>query len=111
MLKDYFNSNLSPENQARIADFLRRFVLDWTVFPSYGQARSYRATQDYKDVNGRYHFSIVLYDGFYYLMQKKQLRRFKYLLHACERDDAWEKRLSAAGALLDADVSVKNIKE
>ena len=82
MLKDYFNSNLSPEYQARIADFLFQFP-SWTVFPSYGQARSYRATQDYKHEDGRYSFSIVKYDGFYYLMDKEQLHRFKLLLRSC----------------------------
>ena len=105
MLKDYFNPNLSPENQCRISESLRRFVLDFTVFSSYSQARYFRSTQDYKDDNGRYHFFIVKYDGFYYLMNKDQRQRFKSLLHSVERDDAWDKRLAKVNAVLDADVS------
>ena len=87
MLKEYFNPNLSGENQTRISDFLFRFS-SWTVFPSYGQARAYRATQDYKHEDGRYSFSIVKYDGFYYLMDRDQRHRFMLLLHASEREDA-----------------------
>lgn len=82
MLKDYFDSNLSPKYQSRIASALADFPT-WSVFVSYGQARSYRASQDYKDENGRYQLSIVLYNGFYYLMTKEQLHRFKHILRYC----------------------------
>lgn len=82
MLKDYFNPNLAPKYQSRIAELLASFP-SWSVFGTYGQARAYRASQDYKDENGRYHLSIVLYDGFYYLMSKEQFHWFKLLLHSC----------------------------
>ena len=101
MLKDYFNPNLSPENQCRISESLRRFVLDWTVFPSYGQARYWRSVQCCKGENGRYSTSIVKYDGFYYLMEKDQRQRFLFLLHSVERDDAWDKRLAKVNSDLD----------
>ena len=109
MLKDYYNPNLSPENQCRISESLFAFP-DWTVFSSYGQARSWRSTQDYKDENGRYHISIVKYDDFYYLMDKDQLQRFKALIRSVERDDAWDKRLVKVNAELVAQLA-KKIKE
>lgn len=91
MLKDYFNPNFSVKNNTRISDFLdQEFSSYFDVFPSYSQARSVRANQDYRGENGRYHFSIVLYDGFYYLMDKEQLHRFKLLLHSISRDESKE---------------------
>ena len=81
MVKDYYNPDLSPKYQTRIAEALASFP-SWSVFGSYAQARSYRASQDSKDENGRYHLSIVLYDGIYYLMTKEQRHRFKLLLHS-----------------------------
>lgn len=81
MLKDYYNPNLSPNSQSRIAEELAS-IPSWSVFSTYGQARSYRASHDYKDENGRYHLSIVLYDGFYYMMTKYQLHSFKLLLRS-----------------------------
>lgn len=91
MLKDYFNPNFSVENNTRIFNFLdEQFSSCLDVFPSYGQARSVRANRDYKDENGRYHLSIVLYDGFYYLMDKKQLHLFKLLLRSISRDESKE---------------------
>ena len=89
MLKDYYNPNLLPVYQARISEVLAAFP-SWTVFGTYGQARAYRASQDYKDENGRYHFSIVLYDGFYYLMTKEQLHRFKLFLRSCSLNNSAE---------------------
>lgn len=82
MLKDYYNPNLLPVYHHHIAEALAAFPT-WSVFGTYAQARSYRASQDYKDENGRYHLSIVLYDGFYYLMTKEQLHRFKLFLRSC----------------------------
>lgn len=111
MLKDYFNSNLTPENQARIAESLRHFYMDWTVFPSYGKARSFRSLYDYKDDNGRYHHSIVKYDGFYYLMDKDQRQRFMLLLHSVERDDAWDKRLAKVNSVLDSELAKSVLKK
>lgn len=85
MLKDYYDSNLAPKYQARIAEALASFP-SWSVFGTYGQARAYRSSQDYKDENGRYHLSIVHYDGFYYIMTKEQLHWFKLLLRSCFLD-------------------------
>ena len=114
MLKDYFNPNLSAENQVRIHESLRRFVLDWTVFPSYSQARYWRSVQCCKGENGRYSTFIVKYDGFYYLMEKDQRQRFMLLLHSVERDDSWDKRLANVNAVLDAELAksfINNKKE
>lgn len=101
MLKDYFNPSFSQKNNAVIRKALDQFP-SWTVFPSYGQARSYRAANDYKGENGRYTFSIVLYDGFYYLMDKEQFHRFKLLLHSVSRDDSMDKGIAKINAELDA---------
>ena len=90
MLKDYYNPNLLPVYQSRIAEALAAFP-SWSVFGTYGQARAYRASQDYKDENGRYHLSIVLYDGFYYLMTKEQFHRFKLFLRSCSLNNSVEK--------------------
>jgi hypothetical protein len=110
MLKDYFNPSFSPKNNARIRKSLDQFP-SWTVFPSYGQARSYRAANDYKGENGRYSFSIVLYDGFYYLMNKDQLHRFKLFLHAVARDDSMDKGIAKINAELDAQLAALKNKE
>lgn len=100
MLKDYFNSNLSPMYQSRIADALAAFP-SWSVFGTYAQARSYRASQDYKDENGRYHLSIVLYDGFYYLMTKEQLHRFKLFLRSCSLNNSMDYHMSELANLFN----------
>lgn len=104
MLKDYFNPSFSQENNARIRKSLDQFP-SWTVFPSYCQARSYRAANDFKGENGRYTFSIVLYDGFYYLMDKDHLHCFKLLLHSVARDDSMDKGIAKINTELD---SLKN---
>ena len=101
MLKDYYNPNLSPKYQSRIARALALFP-SWTVFASYAQARSYRASQDYKDENGRYHLSIVLYDGFYYLMTKEQLHRLKLFLHSCSLDNSMDHHISELDKLFNS---------
>ena len=93
MLKDYYNPNLSPKYQSRIARALALFP-SWSVFSSYAQARSYRASQDYKDENGRYHLYIVLYDGFYYLMTKEQRYRFKLLLRTFSLNTSMDYHIS-----------------
>ena len=93
MLKDYFNPNLAPKYQSRIADALAAFP-SWTIFSSYAQARSYRATHSFKKGdNGRYFFSIVLYDGFFYLMTSEQFHRFKLFLHSCSLDNSIDNHL------------------
>ena len=100
MLKDYYNPNLLPVYQSRIAEALAAFP-SWSVFGTYGQARAYRASQDYKDDNGRYHFSIVLYDGFYYLMTKEQLHRFKLFLCSCSLKNSMDSHISALDKLFN----------
>ncbi|MEE1194812.1 MAG: hypothetical protein U0K79_08455 [Phascolarctobacterium sp.] len=100
MLKDYYNPNLSPKYQSRIAESLSSFP-SWTVFGSYAQARSYRASHDYKEENGRYRLSIVLYDGFYYLMTKEQLYRFKLLLHSFSLNNSMDYHISAFNNLFN----------
>ena len=81
MLKDYYNPDLSPKDHVRIYEALASFP-SRSVFCSYAQARSYRASLNCKDENGRYQLFIVLYDGLYYLMTKEQRHRFKLLLHS-----------------------------
>lgn len=93
MLKDYYNPSLLPIYHVRIAEALAAFP-SWSVFGTYGQARAYRSSQDHKDENGRYHLSIVLYDGFYYLMTKEQLHRFKLLLHSCFLNNSMDYHIS-----------------
>ena len=93
MLKDYFNPNLSSKHKSRIYEALASLP-SWNIFISYSQARAYRASHDHKDENGRYHFSIVLYDGFYYLMTKEQLYRFKLFLHSCSLDNSMAYHIS-----------------
>ena len=102
MLKDYFNPNLSPKYQSRIAESLASFP-SWTVFGSYAQARSYRASQDFKDENGRYHLYIVLYDGFYYLMTKEQRYRFKLLLRTFSLNTSMDYHISAFNNLFNSE--------
>ena len=102
MLKDYYNPNLSSKYQSRIADALAAFP-SWSVFGSYAQARSYRATQDSKDENGRYRLSIVLYDGFYYLMTKEQLHRFKLFLRSCSLNNSMDYHISELDKLFNSE--------
>ena len=103
MLKDYYNPDLLPIYQARIAEALAAFP-SWTVFCTYAQARSYRASQDYKDDNGRYYFSIVLYDGFYYLMTKEQLHRFKLFLRSCSLNNSMDYHISELDKLFNSEM-------
>ena len=99
MLKDYFNPNLAPKYQSRIAEALAAFP-SWTVFGSYSQARAYRASHSPKDENGRYCLSIVLYDGFYYLMTKEQRYRFKLLIYSCPLHNSMDYHISELERLL-----------
>lgn len=107
MLKDYFDSTLSPYSQDRIMKVLQA-VDSWCVFPSYGQARAYRAANCAKDENGRYDYSILLYDGFYYVLSHKcrrlilnhivQVRRDEdYDLHCAAFDDIATRELARDG--------------
>ncbi len=100
MLKDYYNPDLLPIYHVRIAEALAAFP-SWTIFSSYAQARAYRASQDYKDENGRYHFSIVLYDGFYYLMTKEQFHRFKLFLRSCFLNNSMDYHISELDKLFN----------
>ena len=102
MLKDYYNPNLLPIYHVRIAEALAAFP-SWSVFGSYAQARAYRASQDYKGENGRYHFSIVLYDGFYYLMTKEQLHCFKLFLRSCSQNNTLDHCISELDKLLNSE--------
>ena len=102
MLKDYFNPNLAPNYQTRIAEALASFP-SWSVFGTYAQARAYRSSQDYKDENGRYHFSIVLYDGFYYLMTKEQLHCFKLFLRSCSFNNSMDYHISELNKLFNSE--------
>lgn len=102
MLKDYYNPNLPFKYELRIAEALAAFP-SWTIYSSYSQARSYRATHDYKDENGRYHLSIVLYDGFYYLMTKEQLHRFKLLLRSCSLNNSMDFHITELNKLFNSE--------
>ena len=102
MLKDYYNPNLSPKFQSRIADALAAFP-SLSVFGSYAQARSYRSSLDCKDENGRYQLSIVLYHGFYYLMTKEQLHRFKLFLHSCSLNNSMDYHISELDKLFNSE--------
>ena len=102
MLKDYYNSNLSPIYQSRIAEALAAFP-SWSVFGTYGQARAYRSSKDHKDENGRYHLSIVLYDCFYYLMTKEQLHRFKLFLRSCSLNNSMDYHISELDKLFNSE--------
>ena len=101
MLKDYFNPNLSPKYQSRIAEALAAFP-SWTVFGSYGQARAHRASHYPKCENGRYPVSIVLYDGFYYLMTQEQFYRFKLFLRSCPLEHSMDYHISELETLLSS---------
>ena len=100
MLKDYYNPNLSPKYQSRIAEALAAFP-SLSVFGSYAQARSYRSSLDCKDENGRYQLSIVLYHGFYYLMTKEQLHRFKLFLRTCFLSNSMDYHISELDKLFN----------
>ena len=102
MLKDYYNPDLSPKYQSRIYEALASLP-SWDIFSSYAQARSYRASQDYKEENGRYRLSIVLYDGFYYLMTKEQLHRFKLFLHSCSLNNSMDYHISELDKLFNSE--------
>lgn len=101
MLKDYYNPNLSPKYQSRIAEALAAFPL-WAVFGSYSQARTYRASHYPKEDNGRYCLSIVLYDGFYYLMTKEQFYRFKLFLRSCSFNNSMDHHIAELETLLSS---------
>lgn len=102
MLKDYFNPNLAPKYQSRIADALAAFP-SWSVFGTYAQARAYRAKHSFKGESGRYILSIVLYDGFYYLMTMEQLHRFKLFLRSCSIDNSMDYHLAELNRLLNSE--------
>ena len=99
MLKDYCNPDLAPKYKSRIAESLAAFP-SWTVFSSYGQARAYRASHFPKGENGRYGLSIVLYDGFYYLMTEEQFYRFKLFLRSCSLNNSMNHHISELERLL-----------
>lgn len=89
MLKNYFDPTLTWQHQAEINDFLNQ-IPRYCVFSSYGQARSYRAANCFKNENGRYDFRIFLYDGFYYVASSTALSHLKWLiarLRQIESDD------------------------
>ena len=101
MLKDYYNPDLAPKYKSRISEALAAFP-SWTVFGSYGQARAFRASHFPKGENGRYGLSIVLYDGFYYLMTKEQLYRFKLFLRTCFLNNSMDYHISELNKLFDS---------
>lgn len=72
MLKDYFDSSISVQNQQFINQVLDG-VPRYQVFSSYGQARSYRSAHTCKR-EGRYDYAIFLYDGFYYVISNDYRR-------------------------------------
>lgn len=89
MLKDYFDSTLSAYSQNRITQVLQT-VHSWCIFPSYGQARSYRAANCPKDENGRYDYAILLYDGFYYVVSSKCRRLILNHIAQVRRDEDFD---------------------
>lgn len=94
MLKDYFNPDFSIENNHRIYKCLEK-VPSHCVFSSYGQARSFRSMNCPKLENGRYDYSIFLYDGFYYVVPVEQFHDFKNFLHQVKLDDRMDKGIVA----------------
>ena len=103
MVKDYYNPDLSPKYHVRIYEALASFP-SRSVFVSYAKARSYRASLNCKDENGRYQISIVLYDGLYYLMTKEQRHRFKLLLHSFySLDHSMDYRISGFDNLFNSE--------
>lgn len=86
MLKDYFDSTLSPYSQDRIMKVLQT-VNSWCIFRSYGQARAYRAANCAKNENGRYDYAILLYDGFYYVVSLKCRHLILNHIAEVQRDD------------------------
>lgn len=100
MLKDYFNSNLSSNSQTRIARCLEK-VPSYCVFSSYGQARAYRAANCAVRENGRYDYTIFLYDGFYYVVSKEQFHDFKNFLHHVKLNDNIDKEVSYCNRRFD----------
>lgn len=93
MLKDYFDSSLSPYSQDRIQKVLNT-VYSWCIFSSYGQARAYRAANFAKDENGRYDYSILLYNGFYYVISRKCRQLILNHIAEVRRDDNKEKQIA-----------------
>ena len=92
MLKDYFDSTLSPYSQNRIQKVLDT-VYSWCIFSSYGQARSYRAANCAKNEYGRYDYFILLYDGFYYVVSREQRRLILNHIAVVRRDEDKEKQI------------------
>lgn len=69
MLKDYYDCTISFD-RLKVIHKLLDSVPRWQIFDTYGQARSYRAMNDFKREDTGYDFSIFLYDGFYYVITK-----------------------------------------
>ena len=91
MLKDYFDSSLSVEDQQNVYEVLEK-IPRHLVFTSYAQARSYRAANCVKGDNGRYDDVIFLYDSFYYIASKDFFHRFKLFIATLVNDVACNKQ-------------------
>jgi hypothetical protein len=89
MLKDYFDSAISPERLKVVHNLLDR-VPRWQIFDSYGQARSYRALNDFKREDTGYDYSIFLYDGFYYVIPKEYRRTIINEIAFARRSDDFD---------------------
>lgn len=101
MLKDYFDSTLSFSSQQRINKVLD-FIPSQCVFTSYGQARAFRSMNYPKLENGRYDYSIFLFDGFYYTVPVEQFHDFKNFLHQVKLEDRMDKSVEAFNRLHDS---------
>ena len=94
MLKDYFDSSLTWQHQDAVQGFLND-IPRWSVFSSYGQARSYRSAHCYKDENGRYNMRIFLYDGFYYVAHYTVLSSLKHLIAKFRQQEDFDLHMAA----------------
>ena len=94
MLKDYYDSNISF-NRLKVIRKLLDAVPRWQVFNSYGQARSYRAMNDFKREDSGYDYSIFLYDGFFYVITKEYRRTILNEIAFARRSDAFDLHCAA----------------
>ena len=89
MLKDYYDSTISFD-RLKVIDKLLDAVPRWQLFDTYGQARSYRAMNDFKREDSGYDYSIFLYDGFFYVITKEYRRTILNEIAFARRSDAFD---------------------
>lgn len=77
MLKDLFNSNIDADFQRRISNFLDRIPEEYRFF-TYEQAKNYYV--HFPKWDGKYYYSIFLYNGVYYVCPKICYQSFEKLV-------------------------------